>query len=130
MEIKLSAQELDDVLMSMFANGGLIELAYASVRMDLEEGVYAKAKQRLLDAGKTGICLEDVYIEILKGGDSIRFYDFEGEEHVSFNMEQAVKNLSSSYAANDVMAVINEQDDAWTGFNLVQHCLYGEVIYG
>jgi hypothetical protein len=130
MEIKLTDQELDDVLMAMFANGGLIEMYHTGLQVDHEDGAYERAKQRLLDAGKTNLCREDVYIEILKGGDSFRFFDHNDGEHVSFNMEQVKKNLSSSEASNEVMTVLNEQDDGWTGWNLLQLCLYGEIIFG
>jgi hypothetical protein len=130
MQIILNKEEMLEVLFSSLANGGLIELGQCGLDMVLEED-YQNAKARLVKANPDkSLCYEDVMIEILRNGEPLRFYDSEGEEEVEFTLEQAMKNLSSEDYMELVMTTKNEEDDAWTGFELLQVAIYNEIIYG
>ena len=82
-----------------------------------------------MDEGEV-LCYEDVFIEMLKGGKKIHFKDYNDDSRIGFNLKEATAALSNKDSAKEVLDTIDGRDDAWTGFNLIQRCLYGDVIYG
>jgi hypothetical protein len=141
MKMKIEFEKIDaeKILYDSFCNGGLSELYYASVGIEWESEPnstnYSNAKKRLQDGGMTSICIEDVYIEILKNGDVIQFTDYEGEELINLNLEDALVNFNSLEDSEKIkLAKLLDDDDcstdAWDCFNAIQYALYGEVIYG
>jgi len=131
MKIQFNQEELLNILYSALCNGGLIELSNCGVRLmnNSYSESYTKAKERLKHSGKTNICYEDVLIEILSYGGKLDFYESESDCRVSFDLDQARENLSNEQFADDMLSTHNGEDDAWTGFNLLQGALFGEVIY-
>lgn len=132
MKIQLEKSEMLDVIYSAFCNGGLTELRYCDVELDVDEKEYGKAASRLRKNMKEGevLCYEDVFIEILKKGNKIYFKDYNDDSRIGFNLNEAVTALSKKDSAKEVLDTLDGRDDAWTGFNIIQRCLYGDVIYG
>lgn len=143
MKLSLNKKEMLNVLHSSLCNGGLIELGHCEVELAITEKEYVSAKNRLNKQISEGnsenvycshdgptICLEDVYLEILREGKSINFIDHNDGKKIGFTLNKAIKSLSKKEFASDVLKTVEHEDDAWTGFNLIQGCLYGEVIYG
>ena len=132
MKIQLEKSEILNVLHSAFCNGGLNELRHCYVELDLDEKEYNKAASLLrkkLNENET-LCYEDVFIEILRSGKKIYFKDNNDNCRIGFNLKEATSALSKEYFAKDVLATLDHLDDAITGFNLIQGCLYGKIIYG
>ena len=131
MKILLGKEEALEMIHSALCNGGLIELRMCGIELNVmdEDYIQAKAELKAQDSEKS-LCREDVWAQILRGGKTLDFFDHEGEEAVSFTLEQAIENMSKEDVADILMTYKNEEDDAWTAFELLQHCLYGEVIYG
>jgi hypothetical protein len=129
-QVKFTDEELLEVLHSALCNGGLVLLANCGVRVltNNESLSYKRAKDRISNESRS-ICYEDVLVEILRGGDELSFYDYEDNERLSFGLAQARENLEKEEFADDLMTIHNEQDDAITGYNVIQGALYGEVIY-
>jgi hypothetical protein len=139
MKIEFSKQDAEKILYDSFCNGGLSELYHCSVSVDWDSKPnatnYANAKNRLKESGMSSICLEDVYIEILKNGDAIIFTDYEGEELIQLKLDDALIKFNSLNDAEkiDLAKLIDEDDcstDAWDCFNAIQYALYQEVIFG
>ncbi len=143
MKLSLNKKEMLNVLHSSLCNGGLIELRYCDVELAITEKEYVSAKNRLkkqisegnnenVYSGHDGptICLEDVYLEILREGKAINFMDHNDGKKIGFTLNKAIKSLSKEEFASDVLKTVKHEDDAWTGFNIIQGCLYGDVIYG
>lgn len=130
MKLILEKEEALAVIHSALCNGGLTELAYSGVKMCGNKENYEIAKQELIDGGKSDICREDVWAQILRSGKPLKFYDYEGEEEQEFNLDKAIEEMSKEQAFDVVNCIREEQDDAFTGWELLQFCLYGEVIYG
>lgn len=132
MKIQLDKSETLNVLHNAFCNGGLTELRYCDVELDLDEKEYDKAAKRLrknMDEGEI-LCYEDVFIEMLKEGKTIHFKDYNDDARIGFNLDKASDALSKQDSAKEVLETLDGRDDAWTGFNIIQRCLYGDVIYG
>lgn len=138
MKIIFSKNDAEKILYDSFCNGGLTELSFCSLSIywDIISNYenYENAKNRLKEKGMTSICREDVYIEILRNGDNITFKDFEEDNTIDMNLEDALSNFNSLKEEEKIkLAKLlddNESTDAWDGFNAIQYALYCEVIYG
>jgi hypothetical protein len=139
MKIEFSKSDAEKILYDSFCNGGLYEMSCSSVSIDWDSKPnsenYSNAKKRLQEGGMTSICVEDVYIEILKNGDVIQFTDYEGEELINLHLEDAIVNFNSLEDGEKInLAKLLDEDDCstdvWDCFNAIQYALYGEVIFG
>ena len=127
MKIKLESSEVQELIFNALCNGlGYISSYGLSVQMLKEEYNLAKKSVGFL----TTICYEDVLMAHLKGGNTLNFFDSEQEEIVGFNLLTANKNLEKPSCVSAVLDMVNEDDDAVTADVILQHCLYGEVIFG
>lgn len=106
-------------------------------KLDYNGHEYNKASKALEAAGdtgkyNTGICIEDVQVQMLRMGYTLKFKGGEGNKasHVSpLNLETIEKNwdkvplnLLGEYAAENTDAA---DDDC-----LMQYLLFGELVYG
>jgi hypothetical protein len=139
MKIEFSKEDAEKIIYDSFCNGGLTELYHCSISVDWQSKPnsinYGNAKHRLIESGNTSICLEDIYIEILKNGDAIIFTDYEGEELIELKLDDALNNFNSLSDEEkiDLAKLIDDDNcstDAWDCFNALQYALYKEVIYG
>lgn len=145
MKIILSKEEVLNMVHAALCNGGLSELRMCNVYLNYTDKEYETAKKELkaqIEAGNTdnvytsvvdgsaSICLEDVITQILRGGTPLKFRDEEGGEDIEFSLEKAIENLQNENAQDIILEYKNEEDDATTGTELLQFCLYGEVIFG
>jgi hypothetical protein len=139
MKIEFSKEDAEKILYDSFCNGGLTELYHCSIYIDFKinpnEINFANAKTRIKERGISSICLEDIYIEILKNGDTIIFTDYEGEELIELKLDDALNNFNSLSDKEkiDLSKLIDDDNcstDAWDCFNALQYALYKEVIYG
>lgn len=129
-EIKFETdEEILDVIYSALANGGLMELRHCHVDLDVSEEDYSKARQELKPDDSKSICFEDVLIQILRSGKKLWFIDFETDEKIGFDYEQAKQYLKETGISDELLQIVNEEDDAITGFNILQWCLFKEKIY-
>jgi len=130
MKLILEKEEALTIIHSALCNGGLSELGACNIAIDVDKDDRNQAIKELEESGKKDICLEDVWTQILRSGKVLEFYDHEGEEEISFTLDKAIEELSKEEALDVVNTYKEEQDDAYTGFELLQLCLYGEVIFG
>ena len=85
-------------------------------------------------------CLEDKWADRLLSGGHVVFYDLyeiedgnEEEARHVITLEDVVKGLEKARDGEDprdFADFINEDDDYYTGNNLLQIILFGEVVYG
>ena len=131
MKLVLEKEEALSIIHSALCNGGLIELRYSGVVINVSIEDYNIAKDELIAEGKErSLCIEDIWVQILRSGKPLQFFDEEGDEAQEFNLEMAIKAMSKEEALSVVLCIKEEQDDAFTGWELLQFCLYGEVIFG
>ena len=127
MKMILTNAETLQFIHSALCNGGLNELNMCGVVLDVSDEDYAQAREKLK---QEDICMEDVRVQILRSKKPLEFYDREGQESLQFTLEDAKKRLSTEDALEVLLAYKNENDDSETGWQLLQYCLYGEVIFG
>lgn len=139
MKIEFTKIDAEKILFDSFCNGGLGEMCSSNVCLDWDSELnstnYSNSKKRLQKRGETSICIEDIYIEIIKNGDVIQFTDYDGEEFIHLNIEDAVANFNAlkNNEKIDLAKLLDEDDcstDVWDCFNAIQYALYGEVIFG
>ena len=132
MKIILNKDEVVEIIFNALCNG----LAYIQgygLSVSISDADYDKAKEEvmiLLDNSSVCVCVEDILIHHLKMGSELSFWDDEGEEEISFDLQKAIKNLQDEGAAKWIMQMLNEEDDAVTADCILQFCLYGEIIFG
>ena len=143
MKIQFEKKDAEQILYDSFCNGGLSELYYCGISVNWESNPnatnYTNAKNRLKEKQKENetICIEDVFVEILKNGDAIIFTDNEDEdgELIELRLNDALNNINSinDDAKIELAKLLDEDNcdaDAWDYFNAIQYALYKEVIYG
>lgn len=130
MKLVLEKEEALKLIHSALCNGGLDELHCSEVELAHSKKDYDEAKAELSEAGQVDLYFEDVLTQILRSGKALMFFDENDQEEVSFNLDQAIENLSKEEALDCINTIKEEQDDAFTGWELLQFCLYGEVIFG
>jgi hypothetical protein len=133
MKLILEKEEMLEVLHSALSNGGLGDLYYSDVDINVSREDYQQAKEnlkkRLKRLGKESIItIEDVWVEILRSGKHLEFTD--DEETVSFNLNKAMSILDKEPVIKLILEFRDGQDDSISGYNFLQYCLYGELIYG
>lgn len=81
-------------------------------------------------------CREEKWADrLLSGGHLVVYvYDDDGErERYEITLEDVVKGLEKAMNGEDIRDwsdFMNEEDDYYTGNNLLQIILFGEVVYG
>ena len=130
MKIVLTPQESEEIFFSSLCN------AYATGYMDsygLElkwhDKSYEQAKQRLKERGESP-CVEDILLEILRGGSHLTYFDIEGgEESWSINLQDVHDKVCNAPARN-ILNFIEEQDDAEDADVILQTVFMGEIMFG
>lgn len=127
MKITLEKEEVLKFIHSALCNGGLSDLASSGLELNVSDEDYSQARKEI---SENGFCVEDVWIQILRSGKPLTFFDHEEEEEVSFDINKATEELSKEQALDLISIFKSESDDSWTGYELLQRCLYGKVIFG
>ena len=97
--------------------------------MDYSEKEYDKARKRLQKKGESA-CLEDVWLEILRGGGTLTLVDEEnGEEPQTITLKDVHERVQEA-PVRHLMDAINEQDDGDTADVILQTVFYQDVIFG
>ena len=129
MKIVLSKEEVLELIHNSLCNSSM--LAQCGIQLKHTKEQYAAAKARLLEeTPDKDLCLEDVWIEILKGEGKLPFYDTEGEEDLEITIEKAMENLQKEEASEHILDMQNGNDDAITASAILEICIYGEVVFG
>lgn len=80
---------------------------------------------------KIEICTEDVWMEILRMGEKLIMFDFEGEGDMTRSITLADVHARVQKTPLDHLTdMINETDDATTADVILQTVFFEEVIFG
>lgn len=135
MKIILTHQEAEKFFHSALCNGMSMMAGYG-IQIDYNEKDYREAKLSLKDYMKKGIvettdiCLEDVWVQILRIGKELKFINSEDEDRkiVAINIEQVYKRLPK-VPIRHLADMVTGDDDAITADVILQTVFYGEVLY-
>lgn len=130
MEITLTKEESEKYFHNALCNG-LGQMGGYGLQFDYEAADYAKAKKRLQAKGQTGICLEDVFMEILRMGKKLSFKDIEGDGDYDRSITlKDVHDRVQKTTPHHLVDMIDENDDADTADIILQTVFFEEVIFG
>jgi hypothetical protein len=127
MKVTLTPEESEEIFYNSLCNGH--EIAYYGLSLETVEKQYTEARKRLADKGESP-CLEDVWMEILRGGGELTLVDHENGMEPSIIRLADVHERVQEAPVNHLMDAINEQDDAITADVILQTVFYKEVIFG
>jgi hypothetical protein len=127
MKIILTQEESEKIFHSALCNGH--GLAYCGLEITYNQELYKNAKESLQERGES-ICLEDVWMEILRINGTLTLVDNEsGEDDAIIKLSDVHKKVQKTDIRH-LMDAINETDDAITAEVILQTVFYGEVIFG
>ncbi len=125
MKLALTQEEIKDVIISIFANGGL---SYFEFELSYDDKLYQKYK--------VGNCFEDNLYSILENDGKITFIDNEdGDSEYTTDLtmdliKERFNTVTDEVFIQDIMTTVSGEDDAETGYNLIQWLLFNEIIFG
>ena len=126
MKLQLTKDEIKNVIISVFANGGL---SYLNFDLDYSNKEYLKHNVE-------GESWEDNLFHLLENGGKITFIDNEDDDSEYTTdltmklIEERLENCTEQDFIDCVVATVNGEDDAETGYCLIQWFLFNEVIFG
>jgi len=139
MKIKLTNQESETYFHNALCNG-LHYISDYGLELTYSKTDYTAAKERLnltvvRPEGEfiyitTGVCYEDVLMEILKGGGKLKLVDNEGGEDDAVITLKEVHERVNKTQMNHLMNMINEEDDAITADVIIQTVFLNDIVYG
>ena len=127
MKIQLTEEESEKIFHNSLCNGH--QIAHYGLQMDYSEEEYEEAKKRLQKKGEDD-CLEDVWLEILKGGGTLTLVDEENGMDPSVITLKDVHERVQEAPVRHLLDAINEQDDGDTADVILQSVFYQDVIFG
>lgn len=130
MEIKLTATESESIFYDALCNG-LYYIDGYGLEFSYDSADYIAAREKLNNDGKTGLCREDVWMEILRIGGELTLIDHEceGEYTRSIGIKEVHERVPLA-PAEDVLTMLKEEGDAGTADIVIQTVFYNEVIFG
>jgi hypothetical protein len=127
MQVTFTTPEIAAILKTCFCDGGLELLRQSGITLD-----YDKAEYKAARAALTNPCLEDVFEQMLIEKRPLLFIDNEnGGEQTILTLEKAAEHFKNPEVAEDLVQLHLQDDyDAIPCYRVLQHALYGSVIYG
>jgi hypothetical protein len=127
MKVILEPKESEEIFYNSLCNGH--GLAHCGLSIDMSDSDYNRAKKRLVKRGES-ICLEDVWMEVLRGGGKLTLVDEDGcEDPVSVTMPLVHERVQTA-PIEHLMDAVNGHDDGTTAEAILQQVFYQDVIFG
>ncbi len=125
----LTPEQSEKYFYAALSNGGLSELSSIGIELDFNGGRREEYKEVKSTLKYPESYFEDVLMQLLRNGKAIAFYD-EGEEITHFvTLEKIHQNVCKT-PEHVLQLFEEEQDDAFSGFELLQSVLYdGEILF-
>jgi len=132
MQIILTAEESEKMFYDSLCNAlSTGVLADYGLQLVYEQDHYLKAKEDLLkELPDTTPCREDIWMRILKNGESLSLVDMEGEEKPGIITLNDVHERVQKTPVIHLLAMENGEDDANTADAILQTVFLGDIIYG
>jgi hypothetical protein len=128
MKIELTKQEAEKYFYNALCNGlGYFESYGIELKYDEKEYKKATKTAKAEDGGR--VCYEDVFMEMLKNGNTLFAEDSNADETYALTLDKIYTKMYE-VPANTLMEMINERDDADTADIILQVCFIGEHTYG
>jgi len=128
MKIILENDEKDNLFFLCLADG-LALLERNDIILTYSDSSYKKAVKSFKEKyGEKELTHEGVLLEMMKIGYDLNFKDYEDEYSVVLNYEDML-NAFDKVDTKVLLRMFDEFYDGYDAFNLLQHILYGELIF-
>lgn len=130
MKIILEKTEAETLFYDALCNG-LYYIDGYGLEFSYDSADYISAREKLTNDGKTGLCREDVWMEILRIGGKLTLIDHEceGEYTRSIGMDDVYENINL-VDGQTLLDVLDENGDAGHADIILQTVFYKEIIFG
>jgi len=129
---QLSETEINDVFLTILC--GCVSQGYFSgygIQLEYDDNHYKQAKENLIKARKEKPCLEDVWLQMLVDGNSLKFEDVEGDgEYTRVLTLKDIREKLPTAPFDNLKALLDGDGDVTDEDIVLQHILYGELIFG
>ena len=131
MKIILTPQESEEIFHAALCNAESTgHMAGYGLQLRWHEKSYKEARERIKERGESP-CLEDVLLEILRGGGHLTYFDIAGwgVEPWPINLQDVHDKVSNAPARN-LLNFAEQKDDAEDADVILQTVFMGEVMFG
>jgi hypothetical protein len=130
MKIVLTPQESEEIFFSALCNAyGTGYMNGYELELRWQKKSYVQAKQRLEERGESP-CVEDILLEILRGGGQLTYFDIKGREGSWTINLQDVHDKVCNAPTRNILNFIEERDDAEDADVILQTVFMGEIMFG
>lgn len=135
MQIILTKEESEEFFLTALCNGvSTGQMRSHGLVVDCDDNHYQSAKEKLLKKtdGKA-VCIEDVYMQILRDGNPLIVTDEEGGGDSEYNVKVTLDMVHERVHTAPVQVLVNvhnEQDDAEDADAILQTVFFNEIIFG
>jgi len=131
MKFIFEPEESESIFYNALCNG-LSDFNSHGIQLNYIPDEY-KAARELLKASlgeNAEVCYEDVLMQILRSGGSLKVIDIEGEGDQDAEITlKDVHERMAEVSFKDLSDMLTENDDAYTADNILQTIFYEEIIY-
>ena len=134
MKVVLTEKESQEYFFQALCNGLEYVQSGYGLSLEYDEKEYENARQSIKDKNPNeamGVSYEEVLMEILLQGGSLKMIDEEGEG--SENSTITIKEVNERVAETPIshlVDMIKENDDAVTADVIIQQVFFNEIIFG
>lgn len=127
--LKLTLEELSDIISTAFYGNNYMAVDYQGNPSTFHDCFEDNVAQVLLDGG-TILVTDQAQLEGDTYGDLPKYVDNDGYITYKVTLEDILKGASNLECLEMIQSIFKGDGDMYTGWNLFQRIVFGEIIYG
>ena len=127
--LKLTLEELSDIISTAFYGNEYMAVDYQGNPSTFHDCFEDNVAQVLLDGG-TILVTDQAQLEGDTYGDLPKYVDNDGYITYKVTLEDILKGASNLECLEMIQSLFKGDGDMYTGWNLFQRIVFGEIIYG
>ena len=127
--LKLTLEELSDIISTAFYGNQYMAVDYQGNPSTFHDCFEDNVAQVLLDGG-TILVTDQAQLEGDTYGDLPKYVDNDGYITYKVTLEDILKGASNLECLEMIQSLFKGDGDMYTGWNLFQRIVFGEIIYG
>lgn len=127
--LKLTLEELSDIISTAFYGNNYMAVDYQGNPSTFHDCFEDNVAQVLLDGG-TILVTDQAQLEGDTYGDLPKYVDNDGYITYKVTLEDILKGASNLECLEMIQSLFKGDGDMYTGWNLFQRIVFGEIIYG
>ena len=127
--LKLNLEELSDIISTAFYGNDYMAVDYEGNPSTFHDCFEDNVAQVLLDGG-TILVTDQAQLDGDTYGDLPKYVDNDGYITYKVTLEDILKGASTFECLEMIQSILNGDGDMYTGWNLFQLIVFGDLIYG